>query len=118
MFESKIEGSVGSKAGRRSAERDSLFLLATIARPGQPESELKPLRVRNLSAIGLMADFLDVAEEGDKVIVTVRGVGAVAGKVAWVKRGRIGVTFDAEIDPKMARRPVAKPATPSWNNPA
>lgn len=92
---------------RRSWSRDSLFLSAHI-RKDVPGSDSAAVRVRNLSAIGLMADFTDVAAPGDAVVVTVRGIGSVAGMVSWVRRGRIGVTFDAEIDPKMARRPVLK----------
>ncbi|WP_324749937.1 PilZ domain-containing protein [Sphingomonas sp. LY54] len=97
---------------RRTAARDSLFLSATIQRAGEAKGDLQPLRVRNLSAIGLMADYLDIANPGEPVVVTVRGIGSVSGKVAWVKRGRIGVNFDNEVDPLKARRPVVKQAPP------
>ena len=93
-----------NSAGRRSAGRDSLFLSAVIHRQG--EEEPAPVRVRNLSAVGLMADYTDLAREGEPVTVTVRGIGSVAGKVAWVRRGRIGIAFDVEVDPVAARKPV------------
>lgn len=93
-------------ASRRTSNRDSLFLSATIRRKGDLEEELVPVRVRNLSAIGLMADYKDIATPGDPVVVTVRGIGAVNGKVAWVRQGKIGVAFDVEVDPKLARKPV------------
>jgi len=101
-----------ARRGRRTAGRDSLFLSATIQKNGQAARDLAPLRVRNLSAIGLMADYLDLAIVGEPVIVTMRGIGVVAGKVAWIRRGRIGVTFDVEVDPLKARKPVVKRAPP------
>ncbi|WP_243444822.1 PilZ domain-containing protein [Sphingosinicella humi] len=108
MIETKI---VSDKAAptRRTSPRDSLFLSATIRRP-EDTAEPVPVRVRNLSAIGVMADFNDVASPGEVVVVTVRGIGSVAGKVAWIKRGRIGINFDVEIDPLKARRPVVRRA--------
>ncbi len=100
------ESRLGRGTSRRTSSRDSLFLSATIRRKGDVEDELVPVRVRNLSAIGLMADYNDVASPGDPVVVTVRGIGSVQGKVAWVRSGKIGVEFDAEVDPKLARKPV------------
>lgn len=92
--------------------RDNLFLSATIRRLGEAEEGLVPVRIRNLSPEGMMADFTEVAEPGDPVVVTVRGIGSVAGKVAWIRRGRIGVTFDVEVDPQMARKPVTPAPQP------
>ena len=107
MIETRIvPADKASSGSRRTRNRDSLFLSATISKPGAV-TEPAPVRVRNLSAIGLMADYLDLANEGDPVIVTLRGIGSVPGKVAWVKRGRIGINFDVEVDPMMARKPVA-----------
>lgn len=106
MFEAKI-----SKAEtRRTFSRDSLFLSATICRKGESAATLAPVRVRNLSAVGLMADYSDAAQPGDPVVVSVRGIGSISGKVAWIKRGRIGITFDTEVDPMKARKPVGKQA--------
>jgi hypothetical protein len=102
---------------RRTASRDSLFLSATIRRNADVEQELLPVRVRNLSAVGLMADYDDVAEIGEPVVVTVRGIGSVMGKVAWVKRGRIGIAFDVEVDPKLARKPVKPAQRPTMKPP-
>lgn len=96
----------GEHAGRRSKGRDSLFLMATIRKVSEPEREEIPVRVRNLSEIGLMADYTDIAEPGEAVSVEVRGIGEVPGKVAWVEDRRIGITFDTEVDPMLARKPV------------
>jgi hypothetical protein len=57
-----------------------------------------------------MADYRDLAHVGEPVEVEVRGLGVVAGKVAWIENGRIGITFDTEVDPKAARKPVGPSA--------
>ncbi|MEI9850698.1 MAG: hypothetical protein WDN24_07385 [Sphingomonas sp.] len=43
---------------------------------------------------------------GAPVEVEVRGVGWISGRIAWVAEGRVGVAFDHEIDPMLARKPV------------
>ncbi len=96
--------------GRRVSARDSLFLAATIQRRTDSEEELVPVRVRNLSAVGLMADYERDAEPGEPVVVTLRGIGKVPGMVAWVRKGRIGVAFDEDVDPMLARRPIGQAA--------
>ncbi|HEX8413272.1 MAG TPA: PilZ domain-containing protein [Sphingomicrobium sp.] len=96
--------------GRRVSARDSLFLAATIRRRTDSEEELVPVRVRNLSVVGLMADYDREAEVGEPVVVTLRGVGKVPGMVAWVENGRIGVAFDEDVDPLLARRPLSQAA--------
>jgi hypothetical protein len=83
-----------------------MFLSATITRTDDAAGGLEPVRVRNLSSIGMMADHDGRCMEGDEVIVAMRGIGSVKGKVAWVRPGRIGVAFDAEVDPKLARKPI------------
>jgi len=96
----------GEKAGRRALGRDSLFLMAAIRGAAETEDEVVPARVRNLSEVGLMADYRGLALEGETVSVTVRGIGEVSGKVAWIRGGRIGVIFDEPVNPKAARKPV------------
>ena len=100
---------LASTSNSRRSSRDSLFLSATVRRNGESGEALVPVRVRNLSTVGVMVDYIEVATPGEQVEVTVRGLGTVPGKVAWVKQGRIGISFDLEVDPKMARKPV-KPA--------
>jgi hypothetical protein len=102
---------------RRRARRDSLFLSATVRRKADPEDEIVLVRVRNLSAVGLMADYDDVAEIGDEVVVKVRGIGSIDGRIAWLRRGRVGIAFDVEVDPKLVRRPVkaaGRPPRPTY----
>jgi hypothetical protein len=46
-------------------------------------------------------------------------VGWVKGRIAWATDGRVGVAFDIEIDPMLARKPVGKGAqTPSYTKPS
>jgi hypothetical protein len=102
---------------RREAARESLFLSATIRRVGGLDLGFVPVRVRNLSPVGLMADHDALTRPGDRVIVEMRGLGFVSGEVAWVRRGRIGVRFDEEINPQRATswlKPEPQPAPKSF----
>ncbi|MFA6115398.1 MAG: PilZ domain-containing protein [Sphingomonas sp.] len=91
-------------AHNRNEARDSLFLMADMRVPGSPDAI--QVRVRNLSAGGLMAEFPNGLDQGTPVEFDVRGIGWVPGRVAWSAAGRIGVAFDRQIDPMMARKPV------------
>lgn len=90
----------------RSAPRDSLFLLTSLRTPD--EAPLGKARVRNLSATGLMADCERAIPAGTRVIFELRGIGEVLGVVAWARDDKIGVAFDKDINPQLARKPVAK----------
>lgn len=90
-------------ARQRNNSRDSLFLVAKLTVAGRPGEQV---RVRNLSSGGLMAEFPSLVEIGTRVEVELRGIGAVAGRVAWATDGRIGIAFDGQIDPMRARKPV------------
>src|SRR3546814_18970954 len=93
----------------RKAKRDSLFLLTSVSSPdGHARGKV---RVRNLSAKGLMADCPFPIIEGEAVILNVRGVGPVSGAVVWINGDKIGVAFDNPIDPASARMPVSSSAT-------
>ncbi len=91
-------------AHNRNEARDSLFLMADMRLPGSPDAF--QVRVRNLSAGGLMAEFPNGLDQGTPVEFDVRGIGWVPGRVAWSAAGRIGVAFDRQIDPMLARKPV------------
>ena len=95
----------GDDAARnRNEARDSLFLMADFRVIGS--SDVSQVRVRNLSAGGLMAELANGLELGLPVEFDVRGIGWVPGKVAWSAAGRVGVAFDRVIDPMLARKPV------------
>ncbi|WP_271078899.1 PilZ domain-containing protein [Aurantiacibacter sp. MUD61] len=93
-----------SNVDTRQVGRDSLFLLAQVRVDGkEPTARVK---VRNLSAGGMMAEGnLDVMR-GARVDVELRNLGWVAGTVAWCQGDRFGIAFVDEIDPKLARAPV------------
>lgn len=88
----------------RAKARDSLFLMAGFRLAG--EQETSQVRVRNLSAGGLMAEIAEPLDIGVAVELDVRGVGIVPGRVAWSTEGRVGIAFERQIDPLAARKPV------------
>lgn len=92
--------------GEPRRNRDSLFLLARV-RIGA-SGEWTDVRVRNLSAGGLMAEIAHPLPINTPMELELRGIGRVSGRVAWQAEGRTGVAFDAEIDPMKARKPVGK----------
>ncbi|MET0370958.1 MAG: PilZ domain-containing protein [Sphingobium sp.] len=106
---------ISDRGPARTAPRDSLFLLTTLSTlEGAP---LGKARVRNLSATGLMADCERAVPAGVRVAFDLRGVGRITGSVAWSREDKIGVAFDEEIDPQLARKPVsatAKLAVPDY----
>jgi hypothetical protein len=87
----------------RAAPRDSMFLLASLRRLGGVDI---PVKVRNLSAGGMMADCATSFSRDEAIEIELRGIGTVPGRVAWTTSGKIGVAFDRVIDPKLARKPV------------
>ncbi|MDZ7587984.1 MAG: PilZ domain-containing protein [Parasphingorhabdus sp.] len=91
---------------KRELDRDSLFLKAELAFVESGESG--EVRVRNLSAGGMMAEAPIRAHRGDRVTLELRNIGRVSGHVAWVAHGRFGVAFDFPINPKFARLPVGQ----------
>ncbi|MBH9538817.1 PilZ domain-containing protein [Novosphingopyxis sp. YJ-S2-01] len=103
-YESETEGQLP-----RDKDRDSLFLQADVRIPGKCNATR--VRIRNLSAGGLMAEAPVDVERGDVVHVDLRNVGDVSGKVAWTAEGRFGVAFDHPIDPKQVRKPVGSADT-------
>jgi hypothetical protein len=92
--------------GNRERNRDSLLLMGTIKAAGDYVRDTQPIRVRNLSSTGLMADSKADYDLGAHVEIGLRGVGLVQGEIVWVREGRMGVTFRDTIDPKRARLPV------------
>lgn len=94
----------------RTNQRDSLFLLTSLCSPdGHFRSKV---RVRNLSATGLMADCPIPIAKGEAVLLDLRGIGLVAGSIIWIQGERIGVLFDQAVDPQQAREPVRKSRNP------
>jgi len=92
----------------RQLGRDSLFLMADLRVDGM-DGEYR-IKVRNLSAGGMMGEGTVRVVRGAVVSVHVRNIGWVAGTVAWVQENRFGVAFCDEIDPKLAREKVGEGA--------
>lgn len=103
-----------SKRGLRSEGRDSLYMLAQIRVAGGMGSET--IRVRNLSASGLMAEASVQYAVGTQIIIELKNVPSVPGRVVWATDGRMGISFDGEIDPKAVRQKVSgdKTGIPSY----
>jgi hypothetical protein len=89
----------------RQVERDSLLLIAQL-RIDRGDMEYR-VKVRNLSAGGMMAEGAVPVARGGVVSVGLRNVGWIEGTVAWKQDERFGIAFAEEIDPKVARAPVA-----------
>lgn len=103
-------------ASQRLRNRDSLFLTAKLSFVGT--DGVREVRVRNLSEGGMMAEVERVLDTGTPVLLDLRGIGEVPGKVAWCTEGRIGIAFDHAIDPRKARKPVGQGGrTPSYAKP-
>lgn len=90
----------------RGMDRDSLFLNAVLkfASIGQENA----VRIKNLSAGGLMAETPIRVARGEKVEINLRNVGWISGNVAWITEGRMGIAFDHPIDPMIVRKPVGQ----------
>jgi len=89
---------------KRKMNRDSLLLKAVLRFSNAQEE--REVRIRNLSAGGLMAEVPNRLSRGDRIDVKIQNIGWVGGHVAWAIDGRIGVAFDKVINPKDARIPV------------
>src|SRR3954447_11891542 len=92
-----------SNVDTRQVNRDSLFLLAQVRVVGQ--DPVYRVKVRNLSAGGMMAEGEAKVARGSLVQVELRNIGWVDGSVAWKQDDRFGIAFVAEIDPMLARAP-------------
>ena len=89
----------------RQLSRDSLLLFAEIKLGGSDDAH--KVKVRNLSAGGMMAEGSLRAVRGTLVSVHIRNIGWVEGAIAWVEGERCGIAFSEDIDPMVARAPVA-----------
>lgn len=85
----------------RQIARDSLFVLVDLRLDGSDTDHR--IKMRNLSAGGMMAEGPLRVVRGMVVWVNLRNIGWVEGTVAWVQSSRFGIAFREEIDPKLAR---------------
>jgi hypothetical protein len=94
----------GAAETHRGMDRDSLFLKAVL-KFASIDGEID-VRIKNLSAGGLMAETPTRVVRGEKVEINLRNVGWISGNVAWITEGRMGIAFDHPIDPLIVRKPV------------
>ncbi len=94
----------GAAETHRGMDRDSLFLKAVL-KFASIDGEID-VRIKNLSAGGLMAETAVRVVRGEKVEINLRNVGWISGNVAWITEGRMGIAFDHPIDPLIVRKPV------------
>jgi PilZ domain len=103
-----FDAAAAASEAQRIADRDSLLMIATLRFPSSKEEG--DVRIRNLSAGGLMAEAPLRVARGEKIEIKLRNIGWISGNVAWVAEGRIGIAFDHPINPKDARKPAAPSA--------
>ncbi len=94
-----VEPAAGGDRGR-----NSLFVMGRLKIAGRDE-ELS-VRVRNVSAGGLMAELPEPVPPDSAMQIELRGLGWVAGRVAWQTEGRAGIAFDRPIDPQLVLKPA------------
>ena len=104
-----------SSVDTRQVNRDSLFLLAQLRVDGQ--QEVGRVKVRNLSAGGMMAEGEARVSRGSMVAVELRNIGWVEGSVAWKQDNRFGIAFVDEIDPAVVRAPSASTGAAGYEIP-
>ena len=103
-----------SSVDTRQVNRDSLFLLAQLRVDGQ--DAIYRVKVRNLSAGGIMAEGDARVMRGSLVMVELRNVGWVEGSVAWKQDNRFGIAFVNEIEPSVVRG-IGGPQAPDFDAP-
>jgi hypothetical protein len=106
-MESRVPTSVDEEVAAlsRGADRDSLFMQARVAIAGNAEPV--SVRVRNLSAGGMLAESPVSVVQGTVVEVELRNIGPVPGRIVWTGEKKFGIAFDRAINPQSVRRDVA-----------
>ena len=107
-----------SAVDTRHLSRSSLFQMASVRLYGTATSD--QVKVRNLSDTGVMVQGELLAEVGQRVIVTLRNVGEVGGKVVWTESAKVGIQFDERIDAALAQKNLSERRTeaPRYARPA
>ena len=89
---------------KRTQERSKVMLIAAVRFAGDPH--VHRLRIRDIAAGGARLSYRGEVVQGDAVIIGFSAIGDVAGRIAWVGDGQIGVRFLDRIDPEAAKVPV------------
>jgi hypothetical protein len=104
------------EGSQREKSRESIFLGAQIMF-GDAKAPVNA-RIRNISPGGMMVDTVKAFPKGVRISATIKGIGEVSGTIAWSTATRIGISFDEQVDPKLARISVSSdtPVT-NYNKP-
>lgn len=100
------DDSAAGGVSTREKSRQSLFLTAEVEVEGR--SEPLKVRVRNLSAGGMLAEAARDVPVGAVLRVELANVGRIGARCIWSGVGRFGVAFDQLIDPEAARRKLTR----------
>jgi hypothetical protein len=98
------DDALGDGVSARGESRDSLFLLAEVHAQGWPQP-LK-VKVRNLSAGGLLAESAHQVPVGTVLTVKLPNLSLLTSRCVWSGENRFGIAFDHDIDPQAVRRKV------------
>ena len=91
----------------RDLERESLYVFGEMTIDGtEAPSRIK---VRNLSARGMMAVGEAPVLQDQQTVVALPGAGRVHGRIIWVQGHRFGIAFAQDVDPRLARQQVFFP---------
>jgi hypothetical protein len=90
------ENGRSSRIRQLRAPREVRLVAATLHVDGTAIA----VRVRNISAEGLMAADSGYHAPGTAVVIELPEIGAVPGRVAWALDDRVGIALDRAIDPR------------------
>jgi hypothetical protein len=100
---SVVAGTQHDTAEREFTERQhrySVMLTGRIRR--SHATNHMPIKVRNISAGGMMCECGYPARHDEAVEVELPRLGVVAGRIRWTSGSRIGIEFDGPVDPTLA----------------
>jgi hypothetical protein len=90
----------GSERRRRDLWRTDVTLRAALLRPGLADI---PVRVRNLSSAGFMAESFEPLAPGERVVLSLSGVGPLSAEIRWNTGFWVGGMFDFELSARELR---------------
>jgi hypothetical protein len=93
-----------AKTQNRQSRRSNVLMAASIEAAGSST----PVRMRNLSAEGVLIEGDELPIEGTIVLFRKNELKA-PGQVVWVKGRRAGIAFDTKLDPETVLRHVPSP---------
>lgn len=98
-----------SERRRRDLVRTEVSLRAVLLRPGSADV---PVRVRNLSSAGFMAESFQPVPAGSKVTLSLAGIGELPAEIRWNNGFWMGGLFDFEVSARELGAAVAHPGEP------